>query len=303
MSQQQGEYNIEQDAKEAMEMLGKGYDAPYEIHLPAKTLRDNGDGLQETQSGVWVKITASFRDKHLRKLKGSKLGVWLCIALHINENNDCHPSIETICKETGYSNREVIDCIRELENGGYLTVARGKEKYNIYHVNFGAAYGKGNDPISEESSQVKFDAGNSELSSKKTRQSSLKEEPIKKNQTKKKGDILDGILDFHLSPKAIQDAIRDYFKLTPNWETKFNREFMQWAVGESIAPEQVKAAADLWRKDKRFNWAAPNLKGIQEHWIELTGTSSNRLFDQPVLSPAELERVREYARKELIGDA
>lgn len=156
-------------------------EAAYEIYTPAKVLRDDDvDGMREYISGVWVKITASFRNKHLRNLKGSRLSVWLCIVLHINEKNDSHPSIETICRETGYSNREVIDCIRELEGGKYLTVVRGQEKYNIYHVNFGAAFGKGKAPTSEETSQVKLKG---ELYDTKTvSQSSLKEEPVKKNQ-------------------------------------------------------------------------------------------------------------------------
>jgi hypothetical protein len=107
--------------------------------------------------------------------------------------------------------------------------------------------------------------------------SSQKGTPTSSSESKssklKRGDPLDGILDYQLRPKSIQDALRDFFRLTPNWETKFNREFMQWAVAEKITPEQVKAAAELWRSDKRFNWSVPSLKGIQEHWLELMDPS------------------------------
>lgn len=188
MSEQQENYVTQDEVQEALDMLGKGYEAPYEIHLPSRVVSEGDEGQQEYQTGVWIKITASFRNKHLKKLKGSRLGVWLCIALHINEKNDSHPSIETICQETGYSNREVINCVRELEKDGYLTVIRGQERYNIYHVNFGAAYGKGKTPTSEESSQVNLSARNSELSSKKMLKSSLKEEPTKKNQKNDDGE-------------------------------------------------------------------------------------------------------------------
>ncbi len=41
-------------------------------------------------------------------------------------------------------------------------------------------------------------------------------------------------------------------------------------VEVKATPEQVEQAASLWRSDRRFNWKAPDLKGIQEHWLELT---------------------------------
>ena len=211
MSEEQADYNVEQDAKEALEMLGKGYDreAPYEIHLPAHVLCDNGSGLQEYETGTWIKLSTSFRNV-MSKLKGSRLSVFLCICLHINGDNNCYPSLETLAEESGYSRREVVNAVQELEATGFLTVRRGEMKSNLYHVNVAAAYGA-------ESALVHFSTSTSAVSAKNTRQSALKEEPIKKNQNKKRGDILDGILDFHLSPKAIQDAIRDFFKLTPNW--------------------------------------------------------------------------------------
>lgn len=89
------------------------------------------------------------------------------------------------------------------------------------------------------------------------------------NKQVKEKDILDGILDFHVKPSAIKESLKNYFKLTPNWETKFNREFLQWAIQENASPEQIKHAAQVWGKDRRFNWAPPNLKGIQEHWLQL----------------------------------
>jgi hypothetical protein len=109
------------------------------------------------------------------------------------------------------------------------------------------------------------------------------------NDTKVK-DILDGILEMQLKPKSIQDALKDFFKLTPNWDTKFNRQFMQWAVSENIRPEQIKLAAQVWGKDKRFNWAPPNLKGIQEHWLQLIETSAAPVDD--FMAELEAKRAR-----------
>lgn len=87
--------------------------------------------------------------------------------------------------------------------------------------------------------------------------------------TQKRGDLLDAEIHYHLKPKAIRDAFRDFFKLTPNWETKFHRQFLEWAVEEKITPEQIKLASEVWGSDKKFNWAHPNLKGIQEQWLQL----------------------------------
>lgn len=86
---------------------------------------------------------------------------------------------------------------------------------------------------------------------------------------------VDGILRATLSPKSIQDAIRDYFRLTPRWEGKYEREWMQWAMEEKVTPEQIRGASELWRSDKRFNWSIPTLKGIHEHWLELSTTEIN----------------------------
>ena len=121
------------------------------------------------------------------------------------------------------------------------------------------------------------------------------------NKVIKKKDILDGILETQLKPKAIQDSIKENFKLTPNWETKFNRQFLQWAIQEQITCEQIKHAAQVWGSDKKFNWAHPNLKGIQEQWLQLIGgthatTPPNR---QPnaAIDPEQLERDRATAER------
>jgi len=107
-----------------------------------------------------------------------------------------------------------------------------------------------------------------------------------------KPDILDGILEYQLHPKAIQDAIKKYFKLTPNWEAKYNTQFMEWAVETGITPEQVQKAAELWRIDKRFNWAVPSLRGIQEHWLELITPTS--VFSRE--EPKAFEAIRQFMK-------
>lgn len=81
-----------------------------------------------------------------------------------------------------------------------------------------------------------------------------------------KPDLLDAELHYNLKPTSIRQAVKEYFKLNVNWETKMARQWMEWAVGENVTPEQVARAADLWRSDKQFNWQVPTLKGIFEKW-------------------------------------
>lgn len=84
-----------------------------------------------------------------------------------------------------------------------------------------------------------------------------------------KPDIVDAELKYNIKPNGIRDAIARHFKLTPNWEAKYNRQFLEWSVSISMTPEQIERAAHVWRMDKRFNWKAPDLRGIQEYWFQL----------------------------------
>jgi hypothetical protein len=264
------------ETEEALDMLGKGHEAPYEIHMPSRVISEGDEGQQEYQTGVWIKITASFRNKHLKKLKGSRLGVWLCIALHINERNDSHPSIETICDETGYSNREVIDCVRELEKDGYLTVIRGKQRYNIYHVNFGAAFGKGNTPTSEESSQVKKSARNSELSSGKMLKSSLKEEPIKKNQKERVTRPLN-FKDMTVAEARKVPSLRMYIQATDHFPGSVVWEYVHNTITQNnLTFEKLQEAAVEW---SARGFKPSNVKGVLE-WA-INGIPSNGYAAKP----------------------
>lgn len=117
------------------------------------------------------------------------------------------------------------------------------------------------------------------------------------NDKKRNGDAVDFEIQYHLKPKSIKDAFAKYFKLTPNWEAKYNRQYLEWLIQNGATPEQVEHAADLWRKDKRFNWSAPDLKKIQEHWLELIADLVPVQEDNS--TEAYNRRVYERALKEL----
>ena len=62
---------------------------------------------------VFVKVDVTF-GRHLGLLKGAKLGVFMAIALHANDEGWAWPSIPAICKESGYNRDAVTKAISEL---------------------------------------------------------------------------------------------------------------------------------------------------------------------------------------------
>jgi hypothetical protein len=84
-------------------------------------------------------------------------------------------------------------------------------------------------------------------------------------------DIFSALEKYEKPAQTLREAIKEYFRLNINWETKQARQWMEWAVGEQITPEQIKLAAEYWRRDKLFNWTVPTLKGIFEKWPLLMG--------------------------------
>ena len=85
-------------------------------------------GEMGSQSNVSVQLSVKFREKQLRQLKGPILGVFLCIALHINEQGLAWPSIKLIAHETGYNKDTVHKCLRSLERMGFTSRVQGMEK-------------------------------------------------------------------------------------------------------------------------------------------------------------------------------
>lgn len=80
-----------------------------------------------------------------------------------------------------------------------------------------------------------------------------------------KGDLVDLELS-KLPAISLRKAVSQYFGLNVNWDTKYARQWMEWATQEGVTAAQIEAAANAWRFDKKFNWQAPSLKGIFEKW-------------------------------------
>lgn len=212
---------------------------------------------------------------NVTKASTAKL-VLLAMADHANDEGEgSYPSVERLCRKTALSEQTIRNTFDALRHNGVIELA-GKSKYgtNNHTINtksFPKAIGK------EVTVLTLYPLGGSNEYLKGSNQSPLVTLPIRpesllnKQETSlaadaAKPDLLDGELHYNLKPTTIRQAIKEYFKLNVNWETKMARQWMEWAVGENITPDQLARAADLWRKDKQFNWQVPTLKGIFEKW-------------------------------------
>jgi hypothetical protein len=158
---------------EAIEMLGKGYDKAAIIERPRKTHAIGDTGLEEYQLYGWVKMSAKFC-AHIKRLRGAKLAIWLCLALNIDENGECKLSQKELSDITGYSHTEVIDSVKELDEMGFLSVDRSGKK-NLYTPVF-VARGKGNTPSVKKLDSTPADSNESSPSYKNSIPTSIKKE-------------------------------------------------------------------------------------------------------------------------------
>jgi hypothetical protein len=64
-------------------------------------------------SSVWAQVDVSFRE-HLAEFKGARLGVFLAIALHANEEGWAWPSYKMLEEETSYNEDTIIRALAHL---------------------------------------------------------------------------------------------------------------------------------------------------------------------------------------------
>lgn len=73
------------------------------------------DGQALTWTDFYIKLKVAFRKKALRRLKGAKLSIFICLALHCDRDSIACPGIEAIMRETGYGRATVCSALDELE--------------------------------------------------------------------------------------------------------------------------------------------------------------------------------------------
>lgn len=69
---------------------------------------------------IFIKLMTDFRERQLKELKGAPLSVFLCLALHSNDEGECFVSNNIIAKETGYSVNSIKKAKRFLVEKEYL---------------------------------------------------------------------------------------------------------------------------------------------------------------------------------------
>jgi len=259
----------------ANEMLGKGYEQPsVEIEKERTVIERKRGELKEVDRPAFVKIYTSFKDE-LKDLDPKSLKVWLFIALSINRNTEkANPGLRTIAKWLGMGVNTVQECLKDLEEKNLLIVDRKSRKYNLYETPEYVSANK-NDPRTVSGSDTVAETvseRDTTVSENAQTVSDIRIHNQSNQSNQKRGDLLDGILELTMKPKGVRDAITKFFRLSPNWEAKYNRQFLEWSTQVEMTPEQVKQAAEVWKSDRRFNWAAPTLRKIQEHWLELIDT-------------------------------
>lgn len=104
---------------------GDAHARPYRMGAPMSDLElhykqhvkgfDQRGQVSERTEPPFVKLLTSFRFGFLRSLKGPRLSVFICVALHdADEVPGC--SLVTMCEETGYTKPSVIEAIRYLSD-------------------------------------------------------------------------------------------------------------------------------------------------------------------------------------------
>lgn len=73
---------------------------------------------------VFLKFSPAFRYKQLKLLKGTALSVFICYALHTDENGYCFPDSRTITRETGVGHDGVISARKILFKNKFISAVR-----------------------------------------------------------------------------------------------------------------------------------------------------------------------------------
>lgn len=267
MSEEQPPYDAE--TADALEMLGKGYDHPaIEIEQERTVIQRRAGKLESVDRPAFVKISTAFKQE-LATISGDALKVWLFISLSINRHtNKANPGLRTIAEQVNLAVNTVQKCLQELENLELLTVDRNSRKYNIYETPEYVSANRVEPTVSNGDTDTET-VSNFDTTVSNSGQT-VSPSVILNQSNQNKPDLLDAEIHFNLKPTSIRQAVKEYFKLNVNWDTKTARQWMEWAVGENITPDQIASAADLWRRDKQFNWQVPSLKGIFEKWPMLS---------------------------------
>jgi hypothetical protein len=105
---------------------------------PAEAACEQEVAPGEETALVWtdyyIKLKVAFRKSALSMLKGAPLSVFLCLALHMNQDGIAYPGIEAIMRETGYSRASICAALDQLESLGLISKLTGRYRADAYRV-------------------------------------------------------------------------------------------------------------------------------------------------------------------------
>ena len=105
------------------------------------SVQSSGQVLGATD--FYIKLKTAFRYRALARLKGAKLSVFLCLALHVDRDGIAYPGINAIMRETGYSRAPIVAALDELSQLGLITKTRSPQRgADEYQVNGYAWFGQ-----------------------------------------------------------------------------------------------------------------------------------------------------------------
>ena len=115
-----------------------------------------GSGGALVWTDFYIKLKVAFRKRALKKLKGARLSVFLCLALHVDRDGIAKPGgIEAIMHETGYSRGAVCSALDALDHAGLIDKIPTHHGADQYRVRGYAWFGQAPAPALWEESKYK----------------------------------------------------------------------------------------------------------------------------------------------------
>lgn len=261
-------------------------EAVVQFERPSEQLVETDDGYELVKSMGWIKFSAAFRKNMLKQLKGAKLGIFICICLHLNEKGVSFPGIDLIASETGYHRDTVMVEIAEMEKiPGLMQVLRQRGQKNKYIPAF-VSRGAGKEPVVGKIRPLSIQPVGQPVGSPVEdlptgfEPTSLENPDSKKSEDKKEKKttpdfsalrkIIEGSLTIEnaiavgvtvtedmrqaaaardLAPKAFEGAL-GFSTALPWWSNKDWTSFAVWVVERYIADPRIFEKFEIWRNTK-----------------------------------------------------
>lgn len=203
----------------------------YEVHAQHIGVKERDGRSGPEEFGPWIKLSTKFRDRHLAELKGSPLALFLCLALHLDQDYRAWPSVEIIAKEIGHDRRTVSRVLEKLLDKEMIVIDRQRgegQKFanNRYEVQVFAGYGRSKPGDKMSHGHDPGDVSTESIGHFPT----VAQCPLKKNQSSKKNQyqpetdppigtaagrpsrdvLMSALLSFGLSEKVSLEEIDTY---------------------------------------------------------------------------------------------